>query len=264
MISITPISAFNDNYIWLLSDQNNAVVVDPGDPVKVIKYLQQNQLNLVGILITHHHSDHTGGVEQLVKHYSCLVWGPKNDPVTKLDHSCSEGDIANITSLGIKLKVLSVPGHTKGHIAYVIEASANTPNALFCGDTLFSGGCGRLFEGTPKQMWHSLQKFAELPKETLVCAAHEYTSSNLAFALTIEPDNQALLEYNNNVTQLRKQNVPTLPSKIGLELMINPFMRVNQTAVIEAAKARSKKLSNSDLVHDWDVLAVIRQAKDTF
>jgi hydroxyacylglutathione hydrolase len=264
MITITPISAFNDNYIWLVNDQKNAIVIDPGDPNVVSNYLEQKQLNLVGILITHHHQDHTGGVKQLLDRYSCPVWGPKDDPVQLLDFQCTQGDIVEIGLLGIKLQVLSVPGHTKGHIAYYLESSSSTPNALFCGDTLFSGGCGRLFEGTAKQMWHSLQKLANLPGETLVCAAHEYTLSNLAFALEIEPNNQNLIDYHNRVKQLRHKNRPSLPSTIGLELEINPFMRVSQIGVINAAKKRSLSLAKSNNVHDWEVLAIIRQAKDIF
>jgi len=181
-----------------------------------------------------------------------------------LDHQCSQGNIVEVVSLGIKLQVLSVPGHTKGHIAYYLERSSDTPHALFCGDTLFSGGCGRLFEGTAGQMWQSFQKLMKLPDDTLVCAAHEYTLSNLDFALDIEPDNQKLIDYKMEVSKLRKSNTPSLPSTIGLEKQINPFMRVEQSSIISAAQKRSKALLKSDKIGPETIFALIRQAKDTF
>jgi len=260
MIAISPISAFNDNYIWLIHKEGKSVVVDPGDAAAVTNFLEANSLDLNGILITHHHADHTDGVASLKRRYQCPVWGPANDPVNDLDYSCEQNQQIEIDSLDVALRVLALPGHTLGHIAFFLAASDDTPNALFCGDTLFSGGCGRLFEGSAEQMWHSLQKLIGLPDDTLIFAAHEYTLSNLEFALNVEPENQSLQDYYHRARELRNNGRPTLPSSLALEKNINPFLRVNSFDVIKAAQQRSQR-------HDLDeiqVFSVIRQWKDQF
>ncbi len=258
MIAINPIPAFDDNYFWIISNNNNAVVVDPGEARVVNEYLEKNELNLVGILITHHHADHTGGVAQLKAEHLCSIWGPASDPVKNLDHTCQQGDQVTIPLLDLSFQVISTPGHTLGHIAYFLAEGQLSPNALFCGDTLFSGGCGRIFEGTPDQMWQSIQKLMALPEDTLVFPAHEYTLSNLDFALKVEPENQALNDYYQQVKQLRATNKPTLPSKIALEKLINPFMRVESPSVIESAVKRMPESATAGA----DVFATIRQWKD--
>lgn len=258
MITITPVPAFEDNYLWVLHNHQYAIVVDPGDANAVTQYLQAHQLQLAGILVTHHHADHTGGVAQLKQRYNCSVWGPKNDPVNHLDYSCGHGDVVEIESLKLQFEVLAVSGHTKGHIAYFLPKSEANANALFCGDTLFSAGCGRLFEGTAEQMWDSMQKITQLPSDTQVFPAHEYTLSNLDFAQKVEPQNQAITEHIQKVKKLRAQGQPSLPSNLALEMSINPFIRVTQPTVIQAAQRRQAEALSSPA----EVFAVIRRWKD--
>jgi hydroxyacylglutathione hydrolase len=272
MISITAIPAFNDNYFWLLSQDKMAVVVDPGDAAPVVEHLKSNQLILSGILITHHHADHVGGVKQLKQLYQCPVWGPKNDPVEHLDFECEQDDVIHIAALSLDLKVLEVGGHTKGHIAYFAEQTAAIDNSLFCGDTLFSGGCGRLFEGTPSQMWQSMKKILALPDSTLLYPAHEYTLANLTFAQNVEPGNQALSNYLDKVKRLRQQNQPSLPALLSVERAINPFLRVEQASVKQAAAQYTDNnlANNSTYTKDGNKLsaeqtfAIIRRWKDVF
>ncbi len=255
-IEIYPIHAFSDNYIWTIVDKSTseAVVVDPGDFHAVVASLKEKQLNLKGILITHHHHDHTGGVNALVTQYNCPVYGPINSSINGITHPLAEG--AEITLLQGKLilKILEVPGHTLDHIAYYNQ------NILFCGDTLFSGGCGRLFEGTAKQMWQSLCKLKALPADTLVFCTHEYTLANLKFAIAVEPANVNLLEHYKKVSALRENNQVTLPSSIQMELEINPFLRAAESSVKTAAETFcSKALSDNA-----EVFATIRRWKDQF
>ncbi|MCW8877648.1 MAG: hydroxyacylglutathione hydrolase [Kangiellaceae bacterium] len=259
MIAISPIPAFNDNYIWLIENNGFAAVVDPGDPSPVIQALEQNGLQLTTILITHHHADHTGGLAALKQRYSAKVYGPARESIKNIDIPLSQGQNIQLEDLGLSFKILDIPGHTAGHIAFFCENSSAGP-ILFCGDTLFSGGCGRLFEGTPTQMWDSLQKLSELPISTKVYCAHEYTSSNLQFALAVEPNNADLVKYSLKVQQLRQASQPTLPSTIGLELKINPFLRIRESNVIDVAENRSgeRELSESE------VFASIRSWKDSF
>ncbi len=223
MLHVIPIPAFNDNYIWLIKNSHNhqAAVVDPGDAKPVLDYCQQHDITLCAILITHHHSDHTGGIADLVKHYNIPVYGPAHENIPHCDHKLNENDQIVIEKIDqLKLKVFDIPGHTSGHIAYYGN------DWLFCGDTLFAGGCGRLFEGTAKQMHQSLAKLKVLPFNTKVFCAHEYTQANLAFALTIEPNNFDLQQRIDEVNQLRQQQQPTIPSTIAIELKTNPFLRV--------------------------------------
>ncbi|HEX4937256.1 MAG TPA: hydroxyacylglutathione hydrolase [Candidatus Kapabacteria bacterium] len=232
-LHIHPISAFSDNYIWCLHNQQLAVVVDPGDAGPVQRYLQQQGLQLAGILVTHHHPDHIAGINTLVEHWPGIpVWGPAQEHIPARTQALQQGNRVQLP-LGLELQVLDVPGHTLGHIAY-FGTGASTGPVLFCGDTLFSSGCGRLFEGTPEQMFHSLGLFRRLPGETRVFCTHEYTLSNLKFALAVEPDNMDIQQRKTAVEQLRADHLPSLPSTLALELKVNPFLRTDQAPVIEA------------------------------
>lgn len=228
-----PLPAFNDNYIWLLHDGGSALVVDPGDAAVVLNALEGLAVQLDGILITHHHGDHTGGVDVLRGATGARVFGPAHERVPEPLTRLGEGD--SVELLGLRFQVLDVPGHTAGHIAFVARP-ADQPPMLFCGDTLFSAGCGRLFEGTPAQMLDSLTRLANLPEDTHVCCAHEYTASGLVFARAVEPDNPALASYQAQVQNLRAKGLPSLPSTIRQEKLINPFLRTHLPAVIAAAQ----------------------------
>lgn len=220
MSQLLPIPAFSDNYIWLLAQEGKAWVVDPGDAEPVLDTLAKEKLKLAGILITHHHDDHTGGIAELLQHFDIPVYGPHDSPACKvISQPLHDGDSIHLGSMNFS--VMAVPGHTLDHIAFYSAAE----KILFCGDTLFSGGCGRVFEGTYEQMYNSLLKLLALPDDTRICCAHEYTLSNLRFALTVEPDNQDLVEYQQRCERLRQKDQPTLPSTIQQEKRINPFLR---------------------------------------
>ena len=258
---VTAINAFNDNYIWAISSQNNdkIALVDPGDAVVCIKYLQENNLALSAILITHHHSDHVGGIEKLLEYskdkaWPVTVYGPATEKIAQLDITLKENDTVDLTELDCRFTVLDLPGHTKGHIAYYND------KMVFCGDTLFSGGCGRLFEGTPQQMHHSLTKLASLATDTLIYCAHEYTQANLAFALAVEPNNTDLHNYAEQVKMKRQQNQATIPTNIALELQINPFLRCHE----ESIKLAAQTYSNQNQPNDSEVFSAIRAWKDNF
>jgi len=258
MIQIQALKAFSDNYIWLLQDAatNTCAVVDPGDAAPVIAWLQAHpQWRLSDILITHHHNDHVGGVAQLKQLTSATVHGPATETIPARDHALHDQDRVRV--LGLEFIVLSVPGHTSGHIAYYHEGAAP---CLFPGDTLFAAGCGRLFEGTPAQMHASLQRFAALPAATQVYSAHEYTLSNLRFAQAVEPGNQQVRERLAHVVKQREDNQISLPTSIGLELQTNPFLRASQPAVIQIADERAGSSHHSAQA----VFATLRAWKDTF
>jgi hydroxyacylglutathione hydrolase len=254
MLIVSPISAFRDNYIWAIHDDKSAVIVDPGDAAPVFAFLQEKKLNLVTILITHHHNDHIGGNRELLKRFPVPVYGPAGESIDTLTVRVKENDAVTLPDFGLTFNVLDIPGHTSGHIAYVGHGM------VFCGDTLFACGCGRLFEGTPAQMHASLAKLAALPGDTKVYCAHEYTLSNIAFARAVEPDNEALLQREFAEREKRGRNVPTVPSSIALELDTNPFMRSHVPAVLHAANTRA------GLIHATavDVLATIREWKNNF
>lgn len=232
------------------------MVVDPGDAQPVLEALHRLGLKLDAILVTHHHPDHTGGVAKLREATGARVFGPAREvmpePITRLCHGQS------VQSLGLSLEVIDVPGHTAGHIAYYLKDMDGSP-LLFCGDTLFSGGCGRLFEGTPAQMLAALDTLAALPEATRVCCTHEYTLSNLKFALAVDPDNQVLVNYTAAASALRDRQEPTLPSSIGLERQINPFLRSREPALIQAAQRFDASARG-----EVGIFAALRQWKNTF
>jgi hydroxyacylglutathione hydrolase len=253
-ITITAIPAFADNYIWLISNSgNHCAIVDPGDAGPVMQVLEQNGLQLDYILITHHHADHTGGVAKLVSTYGAEVFGPHDRRIPGQDQSLSEGESIRLPLLELEFKVIEVPGHTSTHIAFFGHG------CLFCGDTLFSVGCGRLFEGTAEQMQSSLDKLAALPADTRVFCAHEYTLSNCDFALAVEPGNENLARRASEVEASRAIGRSTVPSELGEELAVNPFLRCRQPAVVAAAQKR-----NPNAGPGASTLAEIRSWKDSF
>lgn len=253
-IEIHAIPAFTDNYIWLLhTGGKHCAVVDPGDAEPVRAMLRQTGLQLSTILITHHHADHIGGVAGLAEEWKPWLVGPADSRIPGLHRIVGQDDEVELTELGLRFRVLEVPGHTRSHIAYYGHDS------LFCGDTLFSVGCGRLFEGTPEQMQVSLDKLAALPADTRVYCAHEYTQANCRFALEVEPDNPALQEKARQVDKARSAGAITLPSRLGDELAVNPFLRTRESPVIQAAQRR-----DSGATPGVDTLRVIRGWKDSW
>ncbi|MES0873520.1 hydroxyacylglutathione hydrolase [Sinimarinibacterium sp. HSW-8] len=254
---IHAIPAFVDNYLWTLVDGERAVVVDPGDAAPAIAFLDASRLKLQAILITHHHPDHVGGVQRLTEHHPVPVYGPRGEAqaIRGITHVLDDGE--RIEVLGRRFEVIAVPGHTLGHIAYY---AAGRPGILLCGDTLFSAGCGRLFEGTPAQMHHSLQRLAALPEDTEIYCTHEYTLANLAFARTVEPGNPALAAHARRVRELRDAGRPSLPSRLALEREINPFLRTDVPAVRDAAA----RWAGAALPTAVDTFAALRRWKDGF
>ncbi|MFM7759397.1 MAG: hydroxyacylglutathione hydrolase [Burkholderiaceae bacterium] len=255
-LQVTAIPAFADNYLWLIHDQQHATVVDPGDAAPIETALRSLGLKLNAILLTHHHADHAGGVEELLAQWSVPVYGPAGENIQGVSRPLHEGDRVDLTALGLQLSVLDVPGHTAGHIAYV----AAEQHWLFCGDTLFAGGCGRLFEGTPAQMTHSLAKLAALPDDTLVYCAHEYTLSNLRFAVAAEPDNADLASRLAQAQQMRSRGESTVPSTLGLEKRTNPFLRYREPSVLQTMRANGR-LNSDDPVAAF---AALREWKNSF
>lgn len=252
-----PVPAFSDNYIWCLHDGTRALVVDPGEAHGVLAWLQEHHLQLDTVLITHHHPDHTGGVDALRASTGAEIVGPSRERMPEPVRRVGGGN--HVQVLGLDFEVIDVPGHTAGHIAYYVPDVDGAP-LLFCGDTLFSAGCGRLFEGTPAQMHASLARLAELPDDTRVCCTHEYTLSNLAFALAVEPGNAELAEHARRCRMLRDQNFPTLPSSIGLEKRINPFLRTHETSLAQAASERAGVTLDDPV----SVFAALREWKNVY
>ena len=257
MIKIINVPAFQDNYLWLFhrSGSNSTYVVDPGDAAPIEDALRQHRLNLEGILVTHHHADHIGGIAALRQHRDIPVYGPRSERIPMVTHTLSDGDHLQLAQ-GFCFQVMAVPGHTLDHIAYFEPTEA----VLFCGDTLFAAGCGRMFEGNPTQMQASLQKLAELPPQTAVYCAHEYTSANLKFAAAVEPGNRSILHRIEVTQRLRQAARPTVPSTIDEELLTNPFLRVREDTVISAASGYTAQKLGSPA----EVFAALRGWKDNF
>ncbi len=252
MLTIKSIPAFNDNYIWLIQNNDQrCAIVDPGDAQPVLEYLDRHNLTLEAILVTHHHNDHTGGIAMLLEAFpETKVVGPAQENISSLTHNMKAGD--QFLLFGETFLVVELPGHTLGHLGYIGDGK------LFSGDVLFSCGCGRIFEGTAQQMFDSLNKLLTLPDDTQVFAAHEYTSSNISFALAVEPDNQDLLAFREEVFRLRAEGKPTLPTTLGKEKRINPFLRVEQPSIIKSIANRS--FASTPVA----VFTALREWKDLF
>jgi hydroxyacylglutathione hydrolase len=258
MAAIIPIPALSDNYVWLVREGQRAAVVDPGDAAPVQAYLEREGLTLTAIAVTHHHWDHVNGIAALVARFNVPVYGPARETIPHRTHPVTEGDSFAFGDTGLELSVLDVPGHTAGQVAYV--GSANGHRLTFTGDTLFTCGCGKLFEGTPAQMVASLAKLAALPGDTHVYCGHEYTLSNLRFARAVEPGNTALAERQEHEQAKRDRGLPTVPSRMDLELATNPFLRAAEPAVFAAAQAHAGR----PLAGEVDAFATLREWKNAF
>jgi hydroxyacylglutathione hydrolase len=257
MPSIIPVPAFRDNYIWLIVKDGRAAVVDPGDAAPVLAHLDREGLALAAILNTHHHGDHVGGNRALLERTPVPVFGPAGESIPGCTHPLREGDVVDVPGVDVRLRVLDVPGHTAGHIAYAGDVDGPV---VFCGDTLFAAGCGRLFEGTAEQMWTSLRKLGALPPDTRAYCAHEYTLANLRFARAVEPDSAALAARSARDAATRDAGRPTVPSTIADELATNPFLRADEPGVRRAAEAHA----GAPLAGAVASFAALRQWKNDF
>jgi len=254
MLHVWPVEVFSDNYVWILEREgaDRVVVVDPGDGEPVIAELEQRGLAVGTVLLTHHHHDHVGGLNRLIDRFHPAVSGSAADAVPGVDHPVGDGDVVALPDIELTLDVVGLPGHTANHLGYV------GPQLAFVGDTLFAGGCGRLFEGTPEQMHGSLGRLAALMPATKVYCGHEYTLANLRFAMAVEPGNAALADRLRATEATRAAEQPTVPSTIGLELETNPFLRCSEPSVVAAAEAHAGR----ELAPGAEVLGVIRSWKD--
>ncbi len=232
MFNITAIPALKDNYIWVMHNQQHAVIVDPGEALPVIEFLTTHRLQATAILCTHRHSDHIGGIARLREVYNVPVYGRRHPNNPHITNNLVAHEQLMLEKFDISLDIIDVPGHLDDHIAFI------GPDFVFCGDILFGAGCGRNFEGTPEQLYLSLQRLAQLPDNTRVYCAHEYTLANIRFALTCEPNNQALQQRARQAAQLRAAGLATLPSTIALEQATNPFIRCAQPEIIQTLQQR--------------------------
>lgn len=257
-----PVPAFADNYIWVLraAQGSGCLVVDPGDAAPVAAWLAAQRLALTAILVTHHHGDHTGGIAAL-KTPGVTVYGPRHETIAGVDQALGDGDQLDLPGFG-RFDILELPGHTAGHIAFLGRLDARP--LLFCGDTLFSAGCGRLFEGTAAQLHRSLQRLAALPEATLVCCTHEYTLGNLRFAAAVEPDNDAIVRCLHWATGQRQASTPTLPGDLARELAVNPFLRLGKAPVQAAIRARVRAAGSAAPQSEVELFAALRRWKDDF
>ena len=256
MLNVLTVPAFQDNYLWLIHDGVHAAAVDPGDAAPILSALAENRLTLAAILLTHHHADHAGGVPELLNRFDVPVFGPRTENIPGVTHPLGEGDKAVVPQLGLQLDVFDVPGHTRGHIAYY----AREQGWLFCGDTLFAGGCGRLFEGTPAQMVDSLGKLASLPDQTQIFCAHEYTLANLRFASEVEPDNMHLKTRMVHEQARRERGIPTVPSTLAVEKSTNPFLRFREPHIADRLIATGHVSSREPIA----VFAALRAWKNSY
>lgn len=256
MATVLHVNAFEDNYIWVITDaaRRYCALVDPGDDEPVRAALSEQRLEPVAILITHHHRDHVGGIEDLMRDYEVPVFGPAQERIPRITHRLRDGDRVELPRIGVTLTAIDVPGHTAGHIAYVGDGM------VFCGDTLFSAGCGRLFEGTAAQMHASLSRLAALPDSTAMYCAHEYTADGLRFATAVEPDNPDVQTHMHWVREQRRRDLPTLPSTMGLEKRINPFLRTGTPDV----RASVSHYCGRPLAAETEIFAELRKWKDAF
>ncbi|MFL2707980.1 MAG: hydroxyacylglutathione hydrolase [Gammaproteobacteria bacterium] len=254
MFSVNPIKAFSDNYIWLLTTNEGSIVVDPGEAVKILDLIDKDKINLQGVLITHHHFDHTSGLGDLINKKLVDVYGPENN-IIEINKRVK--DLDQISVLGIDFEVIEIPGHTLDHIAFY-AFNDNNP-ILFCGDTLFAGGCGRVFEGTYEQMFNSLKKLSSLPSNTKVYCGHEYTLSNLKFALEVDIQNKYLMDEYKHILELSKSSTPSLPTTIDKEFKVNPFLRCNDPFIKNKIKKEFGIEGN-----ELETFTALRKWKDNF
>jgi len=256
MIKVEPVPAFRDNYIWFIIHEpdRKVAIVDPGDATPVLDRIKSDKLDPVAVLITHHHPDHVGGIGGICEHYRIPVYGPAREQIPGRTHALKEGDVVDLEEFGLRFEIFDMPGHTSGAIAYY------TDGMVFVGDTLFLSGCGRLFEGTPGQMHDSLDKLASLPEETRIYCAHEYTMANLGFACAVEPENPVIQQQIRECQALRDRNIPTVPGTIAREKLVNPFLRVAEAGVVQAARRHT----GLELRDQIEVFAAIRKWKDSF
>ena len=253
MLSVEPIKAYTDNYIWLVSTNEGSIVVDPGESKEILNLIDSNKIDLKGVLITHHHYDHTNGLLDLTNKMNLEVYGPKK--IEGINNIVKESD--KFSLIGIDFEVIEIPGHTLDHLAFY--SSNNKDPILFCGDTLFAGGCGRVFEGTFEQMFKSLKKISNYPKETKIFCGHEYTLSNLKFALEADEDNKQLADEYINVKKLISSDIPSLPTNLNKELKVNPFLRCNEINI------KNKVIDKFDIIDDeLEIFTALRKWKDNF
>ena len=253
MLIVEPIKAYTDNYIWLVSTNEGSIVVDPGESEEILNLIDSNKIDLKGVLITHHHYDHTNGLLDLTNKINLEVYGPKK--IEGINNIVKESD--KFSLIGIDFEVIEIPGHTLDHLAFY--SSNYEDPILFCGDTLFAGGCGRVFEGTFEQMFKSLKKISNYPKDTKIFCGHEYTLSNLKFALEVDEDNKQLANEYINVKKLISSDIPSLPTNLNKELKLNPFLRCNEINI------KNKVIDKFDIIDDeLEIFTALRKWKDNF